>query len=291
VAKEILCAYGVDLDAVSGWVKAPDTAASVVEVSRGMWAGEVGTPRLLRLFERAGIATSWYIPGHSVETFPDQVDAVIAAGHEVGLHGYSHEDHSALSVEQEEDVLVRCIDLVEQRTGKRPRGFVAPSWEVSAATMGLLLKHGFSYDHSLMHHDFLPYRVREGDTWTAVDYSQPAHTWMKPLVRGGRETDLVEIPANWFLDDWPPLGFTRFGNSQGFVNPRDLEVQWRDHFDWVYREHDYAVFPMTIHPDVSGRPGVLLMHERLIAYIQGHAGTRFVTFADLADDFNRRFPR
>ena len=32
-------------------------------------------------------------------------------------------------------------------------------------------------------------------------------------------------------------------------------------------------------------------HERLIAYIQGHAGTRFVTFAELADDFNRRFPR
>ncbi len=29
---------------------------------------------------------------------------------------------------------------------------------------------------------------------------------------------------------------------------------WRDQFDWVYREYDYAVFPITIHPDVSGRP-------------------------------------
>jgi hypothetical protein len=43
-------------------------------------------------------------------------------------------------------------------------------------------------------------------------------------------------------------------NSHGFVNPRDIEQIWRDQFDWVYREMDYAVFPITIHPDVSGRP-------------------------------------
>lgn len=36
----------------------------------------------------------------------------------------------------------------------------------------------------------------------------------------------------------------------------------KDHFDYFYREYDEFVFPMTIHPDVSGRPHVLLMHER-----------------------------
>ena len=56
-------------------------------------------------------------------------------------------------------------------------------------------------------------------------------------------------------------------NSHGFVNPRHLEEMWRDQFDWVYREYDYAVFTITIHPDVSGRPQVLLMHERLIDHI------------------------
>jgi peptidoglycan/xylan/chitin deacetylase (PgdA/CDA1 family) len=47
-------------------------------------------------------------------------------------------------------------------------------------------------------------------------------------------------------------------NSHGFVNPRDIEQMWRHQFDWVYREYDYAVFPITIHPDVSGRPHVLM---------------------------------
>lgn len=66
---------------------------------------------------------------------------------------------------------------------------------------------------------------------------------------------------------------------------------WRDQFDWVYREHENAVFTMTIHPDVSGRPQVLLMLERLIEHIQSHAGVKFVTFDEIADDFVRRNPR
>ena len=290
MAKEILCAYGVDMDAVSGRLGHAETVSDAVEISRGMWAGEVGSPRLVELFKGAGIATSWFIPGHSMETFPRQVEQVVAAGHEIGLHGYSHENIPSLSPQQEEDVLGRSMELAERFSGQRPRGFVAPSWEISPSTIGLLLKHGFLYDHSLMQHDFLPHRVRQGDSWTAIDYSQPAATWMKPLVRG-QETDLIEIPASWYLDDWPPMAFSKHGMGQGFNNPRDMEVQWRDHFDWVYREYDYAVFPISIHPDVSGRPGVLLMHERLIAYIQSHPGTRFVTFAEIAEDFDRRFPR
>jgi peptidoglycan-N-acetylglucosamine deacetylase len=80
-------------------------------------------------------------------------------------------------------------------------------------------------------------------------------------------------------------------NSHGFVNPRHLEEMWRDQFDWVYREYDDAVFTMTIHPDVSGRPQVLLMHERLYAHIMRHPGVRFCTFNDIAADFARRRPR
>ena len=118
-----------------------------------------------------------------------------------------------------------------------------------------------------------------------------AESWMKPLVRG-RETKLVEIPASWYLDDLPPMMFIKTSsNSHGFVNPRDVEQIWRDQFDWVYREFDYAVFTMTIHPDVSGRPQVLLMLERVFDYISKHAGVKFCTFDEIADDFRRRYPR
>jgi len=79
-------------------------------------------------------------------------------------------------------------------------------------------------------------------------------------------------------------------NSHGFVNPRDIEQMWRDRLDWVYREMDYGIFPMTIHPDVSGRPQVLQMLERLIEYISGHSGIEWVTFEAIATDFRACYP-
>ena len=46
--------------------------------------------------------------------------------------------------------------------------------------------------------------LRDEDTWKKIDYQTQAHTWMQPLQRG-KETGLVEIPANWYLDDLPPM--------------------------------------------------------------------------------------
>ena len=50
-------------------------------------------------------------------------------------------------------------------------------------------------------------------------------------------------------------------------------------------------FPMTIHPDVSGRPHVLMMLERLYNHMASHPGVKFVTMDEMADDFARRSPR
>jgi peptidoglycan/xylan/chitin deacetylase (PgdA/CDA1 family) len=291
MAKEILCAFGVDVDAVAGWLGSYGGEDSPDDISRGMFAGEVGTPRLVNLFKRLGIRTTWFIPGHSIETFPEQTKMVVDAGHEIGIHGYSHENPISMTPEQEEAVLDKCIDLVTKVSGRRPTGYVAPWWEFSPVTNEMLLKKGIKYDHSLMHKDFEPYYVRVGDKWTPIDYSKKPQEWMVPLQRG-METELIEIPGSWYLDDLPPMMFIKKApNSHGFVNPRHLEEIWRDQFDWVYREMDYAVFTFTIHPDVSGRPQVLLMLERLYNHVIRHPGVKFMTFDEIANDFARRNPR
>jgi len=291
MAKEIFCSFGIDVDAVAGWLGSYGGEDSPDDISRGLFAGEVGSLRLLKLFERFGIKTTWFIPGHSIETFPEQMRAVAEAGHEIGIHGYSHENPIEMTPEQEEAVLDKCIDLVTGLAGRRPTGYVAPWWEFSPVSNELLLKKGIKYDHSLMHKDFEPYYVRVGDSWTKIDYARQPHEWMKPLVRG-HETDLIEIPASWYLDDLPPMMFIKKApNSHGFVNPYDIEAIWREQFDWVYREYDYAVFPITIHPDVSGRPQVLMMLERFYSHMIRHPGVRFMTMDAIADDFARRHPR
>jgi peptidoglycan/xylan/chitin deacetylase (PgdA/CDA1 family) len=291
MAKEIFVAYGIDVDAVAGWLGSYGGENSPDDISRGLFAGEVGTPRMLRLFEKYDLKTTWFIPGHSIETFPKETEMVVAAGHEIGIHGYTHENPIAMTREQETAVLDKCIDLVEKVSGRRPTGYVAPWWEFSNVTNELLLERGIKYDHSLMHDDFHPYYVRVGDSWTKIDYSKKAEEWMVPLQRG-HETDLIEIPASWYLDDLPPMMFIKTSpNSHGFVNPRDIEQLWMDQFDWVYSEYDYAVFTMTVHPDVSGRPAVLAMHDRIIRHINKHSGIRWATFDEIADDFRSRSPR
>lgn len=290
MAKDIRCAFGVDVDAVCGWLGSYGGEDSPCDISRGLFAGEVASLRLLKMFERFGIKTTWFVPGHSIETFPDQMKAVVEAGHEIGMHGYSHENPIAMTPEQEEAVMDKSIALIEELCGRRPTGHVAPWWEFSPVTNELLLKKGIKYDHSLMHNDFEPYYVRVGDTWTKIDYSKQAEEWMKPLVRG-KESKLVEIPASWTLDDLPPMMFMKAApNSHGFVDPHVVERMWRDQFDWVYREMDYGVVTFTIHPDVSGKPHVLMMLERLYNHIIRHPGVSFSTFDDIANDFMQRNP-
>ncbi|KAG7097468.1 hypothetical protein E1B28_004811 [Marasmius oreades] len=287
--KRVLVGFGVDVDAVAGWLGSYGGEDSPLDISRGVFAGEVGVPRLLKLFKKYDIKTTWFIPGHSLETFPEQMAAVRNAGHEIGLHGYSHENPTALSVQQQSDILDYTYDLLTAfNGGVPPKGSVAPWWETSKEGINLLLEKGIEYDHSSMAHDCQAYYMRDEDFWTKIDYSQTAATWMKPLVRG-KETGLVQIPANWYLDDLPPMMFIKSSpNSHGWVNPRDLEQMWKDMFTYCYREEEEFIFPMTIHPDVSGRPQVLLMLERFIDWVNTHEGVHWVPMIQMAEEFKQK---
>lgn len=145
-----------------------------------------------------------------------------------------------------------------------------------------MLEKGIQYSHNSHAHDCLPFYTRAEDTWTKIDYSAAsASSWMKPLVRG-ELTGLVEIPASWALDDLPPHMFIKgHANSHGFVDTDVTLKLWKsalpphdptrysinlchvgiEHFTYFYREYDWFVFPLTLHPDVSGHPHVILILE------------------------------
>lgn len=84
---------------------------------------------------------------------------------------------------------------------------------------------------------------------------------MKPMG-ALKASKVVEIPANWHLDDWPPLqSMMGTAGSHGFVDTSVVEKLWREQFDFAFREYESFVFPISIHPQVSGKPHVVLMHE------------------------------
>ena len=88
-----------------------------------------------------------------------------------------HENPVLMTPQQEEDVLDKSIELVERLSGKYPRGYVAPWWELSPVTVDLLIKKGIKYDHSLMHNDFY-----------AVLRAHRRHLDQDRLFKAGRRT-------------------------------------------------------------------------------------------------------
>ena len=175
MAKEILCAYGVDVDAVAGWIGSYGGA----EFSRRHLArhvrGRGRVPRLLDLFDRHGMKTTWFIPGHSIETFPDQTTDGGRRGprdRRARLHARKPDRNDPRAGGRQFSTGPSTSS--QKCRGKRPNGYVAPWWEFSPVTIDLLIEQGIKYDHSPDAQRLPPYYVRVGDTWTNIDYSKSA---------------------------------------------------------------------------------------------------------------------
>src|SRR4051794_25277981 len=136
-----------DFDGPSLWIQRGMT--NPTSISRGEF-GAVAVPRILRLLERRAIPATFFIPGHTLETYPDVCATVAAAGCEVGLHGYAHEFNPTVSPDVERWAMARSYELVARLCGAPPSGYRAPSGELTEHTVELLLEHGLAYDSSLM---------------------------------------------------------------------------------------------------------------------------------------------
>ena len=267
-----------DFDAISIWI-GPMGATSPSMISRGEF-GVIGVERILRLLEREQIPATFFVPGHTADTYPDSVRTIVRAGHEVGHHGYLHENPVALeSAEREREVLERGLDALDRAAGVRPTGYRSPAWDNSPHTIGLLVEYGFRYESSLMGKDFEPYWCRVGDV---IRKDGP--------YEFGPNVDLVELPVSWILDDFPHFEYV---SLRGAVRPglsaaSKVEEIWRDEFDYMYREVEGGVFNLTMHPQVIGRGHRMLMLERLIAHFRRHEDVRFATLSTAAEDFRAR---
>ena len=129
--KDIQVCFNPHFDSVSLWIGSFGGADSPCDISRGVFAARQGVPRILEMMDRYGIKTTWDITGHSIESFPKESELIVKYGHELGVHGYTHENPLAMSRQQEADVLDKCIELVTDLCGVRPVGYVAPWWELS----------------------------------------------------------------------------------------------------------------------------------------------------------------
>jgi hypothetical protein len=146
--RNIKVLLSVDFDAVSGFLgTGANENNNMADYSSGFFAGQVGVPRLLKLFKKHGISSNvtWFIPGHSMETFPAQSQMIVDSGAEIGCHGYAHEGGPQMTEQQEIEVIDKCVELATNLTGKKPRGWRAPLYQIRENTIKILEEHGFLY--------------------------------------------------------------------------------------------------------------------------------------------------
>ncbi len=274
MSRHIVC-LTFDFDALSGFIARGLTTPT--PISRGEF-GVVGAARIVDLLRRFDIGATWFIPGHTIETYPDACRAIRDAGHEIAHHGWTHVPPALLTRAQEESGLVRANAAIERLTGQAARGYRSPSWDLSPHTIELLLQHGFVYDSSLMGHDYLPYRARMGDVITLEE----------PAVLGA-PTRLIEMPISWSLDDHPHFEYFRSADVTlpGLRAASGVLENWFDDFDYMTRIMDWGVITYTCHPYVIGRGHRMLMLERLIERLK-ERGTVFATMADAAQEWASR---
>ncbi len=261
-AGECTVVLSFDVDGASGMINRNPAIEHLPSArSFGDYGPAVAVAHVLSLLARQDVAASFYIPGWVAERVPRVVERIADADHEIGHHGYQHEPPATLTVEQEAEVLDRGSAILEGIVGVTPAGYRSPSWELSADSLRLMRERGFRYDSSLMGSD-APYWVDAGDG-----------------------ESLVELPIHWALDDYPYFVFAPTDGRRLMAAPEQVESAWREAFDEVRRRG--GVFTLTMHPYIIGRPGRLLMLERLIGYMRSKSGVSFARAVDVCEEFAR----
>lgn len=257
-----------DFDALCIWLTMMRATAPGT-LSRGEFGARVGADRVLRLLRDFGVKSTWFVPGHTIDTFPEVCSRIVEAGHEIQHHGYAHEPLEGLDRATEARYLEQGMEAIERLTDRHPIGYRSPSWNLNPHSPQLLADHGFQYDSSLMAHDLRMYWLRDGDNLEedgSYSFGQP--------------TSIVEVPVSWSLDDFPPFTFVWEPLRPGYGSTQAIGGDWLDHIEYALEYEPNGVVNITMHPQVTGRAHVLRMVERVLQQIADRPGLHFRTMTE-----------
>jgi peptidoglycan/xylan/chitin deacetylase (PgdA/CDA1 family) len=258
---ERLCAvtltFDMDGETIPYMLDKPSATKRMALMSEFSYGPNVAVPHILDLLDLYEIKASFFAPGRTIELHPDLVREMVERGHDVGHHGYMHERPDFLDDDQEERVLQKGIEVIENTIGRKPVAYRSPAWELKPSSPALLKRYGFKYDSSLMGYD-TPYWVETS------------------------EGDLLELPVSWRNDDWVQFGFVSVPPVGNGIAPPSIGLEvFTAEFEGLFARG--GLFNMTMHPFLAGRPGGLIVLEKLIRHLRGFPRVWWARLSDVAD--------
>jgi peptidoglycan/xylan/chitin deacetylase (PgdA/CDA1 family) len=249
----VAVALSFDIDNSTVPLSRGDLGSEVM--SRGQYGAIDGLPRILRVLDQENVPASFFIPAVSAALNPEMIPSILSRKrHEVGIHGWIHENLGMLNDEAEEQRLLnQSIGLLTKAIGHKPVGYRAPSWAMSLYTMRQVKEAGFLYDSSLMASD---------DAYE--------------ITLDGQPSGVVELPIERILDDAP-----YYGAANGSLpSPELVDKIYRAEFDVAYREG--GLYVLTMHPHYTGHRSRALWLDNLIVYMKSKPGVWFATHEEVA---------
>lgn len=250
----ILATY--DYQAEVGLTAVPGAQVHSREISDRQYGAHEGLERVLRLHREYDIPATFRLPGQVAELYPDTVRAIQKEGHEIGGHGYKHENAWQLSREAERETIVKAMAALEGVTGERILGWRSAVARPSENTLDLLAEFDFVWRSDFFDHD-LPYVIEVGGK------------------------NLIEVPYNWSTGDSPLFNWP---NRFPYGTPADALSMWKDDFDQLYEESASGgtLQFISLHPFNVGRPSRARALEKFFRYAKGFPGVWFARTIEVA---------
>lgn len=262
---KVLLTFDVDFQFV--WVGSYKKT-TLRELSRGEFGARVGIFRVLEMLDDHELKATFFVPGKIAEIYPSIILEIQDRGHEIGLHGYIHERWNELDEDEERTTIRKGKKAIESLTGEKIDGFRSPAFDLNFKSPRILLDEGIKYDSSLSAQDYYPYYLRSGDYFD-----------LSGNVTFGKETELLEIPVPWELDDFP---YFAHGRHRGLANPDTVKSRWLEELNYAQKLPD-SVVTYVMHPQIIGRGPRIEMLSNLISEIRDEI--EFCTMKDIYLNF------
>ena len=238
-------------------------AANAALMSHQAYGPIVGVPRILDLLAEYSLPATFFVPGLTADRYPQAVERILAAGHEVAHHSHAHVSPIAQTEDEERRDFERALAALE-RVGVEPEGYRTPSWEPAWRTLALAAEYGLGYDSSLFDSD-------------------------RSYVLETGSGDLVELPVSWWLDDWQQSAYLPPVARNQTRSQAEVAELWTSELD-AYARYG-SLFVLTCHPFISGRPGRVEIIRRLIEHALGRGDVEFASARDVAASASEGAPR
>jgi polysaccharide deacetylase family protein (PEP-CTERM system associated) len=214
---------------------------------------------ILELLGKYKISATFFVVGHIAEMYPEVIEKIVNAGHEISSHGFAHLDLRSIPLSEFEDDLIRSLQILSKLSGEKILGFRAPFFSITKSnlkTLGILRKH-VSYDSSIFpawtplygisDAPRFPYRVSQRNPLEENDCSEfreiPLATYRIPIAGN------IPVAGGFHLRFWPyqliKRGIMQLNRMQQpaviYIHPKDLDPamprlpQYSWHYYWGLR--------------------------------------------------------